>query len=159
MSKFKKEHDFLKNWSKGNNVSTEDRAINIDKLRNIKICIVSLADHKKYFNFEDSDELIDNFHLNAGSKFVPSPEVSIRCDFSLENIQPTPLKTGVSIGNLRYWSTEVYAMKYFNNYLLFSLKKDTKKTILANDQSSNSWRFHRFIYLHLKIYTDRSKLL
>lgn len=159
MSKVKKVHDFLKNCSKGKNVSAEDRAINIDKLRNIKIYILSLADNKKYFNFEDSDKLIDSFHLNVGSKFVPSPEVSIRCGFSLENIQPTPLKTGVSISNLRYWSTEVYTPKYFNDYLLFSLKKDTKKRILANDQSSNSWRFHRFIYLHLKIHTDSSKLL
>ena len=115
-------HDFLKHCSEGKNVNAQDRPINIDKLGNIKIYTVSLADYKKLYNFKDPDELIDNFLLNVKSKCVRRSEVSIRCGFSLENIQPAPVETGVLISNLKYSST----MKYFNDYLFFILKRDIK---------------------------------
>ena len=105
-------HDFLKHCSEGKNVNAQDRPINIDKL----------ADYKKLYNFKDPDELIDNFLLNVKSKCVRRSEVSIRCGFSLENIQPAPVETGVLISNLKYSST----MKYFNDYLFFILKRDIK---------------------------------
>ena len=117
---------------------------------------VSLADHIKCYNFEDPGELIGNFLLNVKSKFVPSTEVFIRCAFLLKNIQPEPVETVILI---RYWLTDVYTTKYFNNYLFFSLKRDIKKRILANSQSGSSWRFRRFIYLNLKIHPDNSKLI
>ena len=77
-SKFKKVHDFLQTYSEGKNINAEDRPTNIDKLGDIKVNIISLADHKKYYNFENSYKLIDNFLLNVKSKFVPSTKGSVR---------------------------------------------------------------------------------
>ena len=125
-SKFKEVHDFIKYYSEGKNVSAQDRPINIGKLGRIKIYTVSLVDHKKLYNFEDPHKLIDTFLLNVKSKCVRSTEVSIRCGFWLENIQPAPVETGVLISNLKYSLTDVYTMKYFIDYLFFILKRDLK---------------------------------
>ena len=112
--------DFLKYNSEEKIVSGEERPSNIDKLGNIKIYTVLLANHKINYDFEDSDDVTDNFLLNVKSKFIPSIEVSVKCSFLL----PARVKTGMQINNIAYWSKEVYLAKYFNNYLFFSLKRN-----------------------------------
>ena len=50
-------------------------------------------DHENYYDFEGPDDVIDNFLLNVKSKFIPSTEISVKCSFLLENVQPAPVET------------------------------------------------------------------
>ena len=61
--------------------SSIERQINTDKIGNIKIYTVLLDDHKNYYDFENPDDVIDNFLLNVKSKFIPSTEVSHKMRF------------------------------------------------------------------------------
>ena len=87
----------------GKNVNGKERPNNIDKLCNIKIYTVLLADHKNYYEFEDPDDPEDNFFLNHKRKFIPRTEASIKPRFFLENTQPALFETRVLINNVRHW--------------------------------------------------------
>lgn len=45
-------HDFLKHYSEVKNASPEDRPIDVDKLGNIKISTISLANHSEDLNLK-----------------------------------------------------------------------------------------------------------
>ena len=51
----------------------------------------------------------------------------------------------------RYWSTETYDGKYFNDFILFSLKQDILKLVIVNNMSGSEWYFKRFLYLAVNV--------
>ena len=69
----------------------------------------------------------------------------------LLNIQRSPEEIGAPIINSRYWSTESYRTRYFNDHIFFSLKENIEKRVIANGMSGSSWQFRRFLHLNLSV--------
>ena len=59
-----------------------------------------------------------------------------------ENLRP--------IVNTRYWTTEPFKTRYFNDYIFYGLGESILKRVIVNGISGSSWQFRRFIYLNLK---------
>ena len=66
---------------------------------------------------------MDDFLLKVKSRIRRSAEGDfiIKCDFSLEKMQPSPFENGASIVNSRHWSTDSYQTKSFNDYIYLSV--------------------------------------
>ena len=77
----------------------------------------------------------------------------------IENIQPSVNENFTPIINTRYWSTEPYKTKYFNDYVFYGLREDILKRVIVNGISGSSWRFRRFIYLNLKVLDLESEIV
>ena len=73
-TKFKAVHDFLKHYDERKFNSFEERLIDIVKPGNVTSYEISTQKHKEYYNFENSEELVDKFLKNVRSKFN-SPEI------------------------------------------------------------------------------------
>ena len=81
---------------------------------------VSFTNIKSSYNFEKFEELVHNFLKNFRSKYNPPDKyVVIKCGFLIENLQPGPVENDSLTVNTRYWSTEPYRTKYFNDYRIF----------------------------------------
>ena len=52
--------------------------------------------------------------------------------------------------NTRYWTTEPFKTKYFNDYIFYSLRENVLKRVVVNGMSWSSLQFRRFVYLNLK---------
>ena len=83
----------------------------------------------------------------------------IRCCFSLENIQPFPIENKQLIKNSRYWSTEPYQTKSFNDFVYFNLRESILKRVINNGLTRSLWHFNRFLYINVKIMTVGDQLL
>ena len=62
----------------------------------------------------------------------------IKCGFSLENIQPSPVENDQPIKNSRYWSTEPYQTKLFNDFIYLNLRESILKRVINNGLTGNS---------------------
>ena len=67
------------------------------------------------------------FLSNVKNRFVANNDVIIKVGFTIENIQPSREEIDTPIINSRYWSTEPYRTRYFNDYAFFSLKENIEK--------------------------------
>ena len=45
---------------------------------------------------------------------------------------------------MRFWSTETYFGRFFNEYIRVSLTNDIRKKIILNARTGSSWRFNRY---------------
>ena len=55
----------------------------------INIYKIDSTEHANHYDFEDSDDMIDNFLLNFHSKYaLLEQEMVVKYDFKLQNIQP-----------------------------------------------------------------------
>ena len=75
----------------------------------------------------------------------------IKCGLSLENIQSSPFENEAPILNSRYWSTEVYQTKLFNDYIYFNLREEIIKIVRNNGMTGSSWHFNQFLNVNVKI--------
>ena len=94
----------------------------------------------------------------CGIRRSPEGDFTIKCSFSLENVHPSPFENKVSIVNSRYWSTETYQTKLFNDYICFNLKKGILKRVINNDTTGSSWHFNCFLYTNVKILDSVSQI-
>ena len=70
-------------------MALEGRPIDIYTYGGIKIYEIDSAEHANHYDFEDSDNIIDNFLLNFHSKYaLLEQEMVVKYDFKLQNIQP-----------------------------------------------------------------------
>ena len=90
-------------------------------VRDIQRYEITFAQHLQGHDFYNSEKLVDDFLLNVKSRIRRSAECDfiIKWGFSLENVQPSPFKNKAPIVNSRYWSTEAYQTKLFNDYIYF----------------------------------------
>lgn len=138
-TKFKAIHNFLKHYDKCKFNQFEEKPIDTIRRGNITSYKVSAQKHREYYKFENSEELVDAFLKNFRTKFNPQEKyVVIKCGFSIENLQPGPVENDSPVINMRYWSTESYRTKYFNDYILFSLKENILKSVIVNGMSRSS---------------------
>ena len=112
---------------------------------------ISIMKHGEYYNFFNSEEVVDNFFKNVRSKFKPSVLKHIKGAFVIENIQPSAVENSAPISNSRFWSTDVYKGLCFNDFIFNGLKHDILNKVIINGMTGNSWRFHRFITLTVKV--------
>ena len=147
---FKVKHDFLKHYPDGDSVPFEDKPIKIVKTRNITKYEISVNNHADYYDFGNAQQVVDDFLRNVLSKFRPRSDVLLKFGFLIENIQPSLHENLIPILSTRYWSTEPYQTRYFNDYIFYSLRENILKRAIANGMSGSSWRFRRFVYLNLK---------
>ena len=80
--------------------------------------------HGDYYDFENSEETVDDFLNNVRSQPKPSGLKRIKCSFLIENIQQSAFENLRPILNKRYWTTDVYRASYFNDF--FVLWAETK---------------------------------
>ena len=85
--------------------------------------------------------------------------ITSKCGFLIETIQQSLQENLVPVANTRYWITEPFKTKYFNDYIFYSLRENILKRVIVNGMSGTCWRFRRFIYLNLKTLNLESKIV
>ena len=143
--KFKVKHDFLKHYTEGQNLPFEDELVEVLKTGSITSYEISVNKQPNYYNFESAKQVVDDFLKNVRSRFQPKGDVLLKCDFMIENIQPSVNENFAPIINTRYWSTEPYKTKCFNDSVFYSLRENILKRVIINGMSGSSWTFRRFI--------------
>ena len=157
-SKFKAVHDFLNHYDEGDYELAEDKPIDIEEN---DIFIKYSIDVKKFgdsYDFYNSESVISDFLNNVRSKIKLSGTAVIRGSFVIENIQKTADNL-ISLKDTRYWSTDVYTVNYFNQFVYYNLAEDYGKRVLLNGLTGSSWTFHRFINLNLTVIKDSGTLI
>ena len=149
-SKFKAVHEFLSHYNEGNYELSEDKPIDIEEN---DIYIKYSIDVKKFgnsYNFYNSESVITDFLNNVRSKIKINNTAVIRGSFVIENIQKTADNL-ISLKDTRYWSTDVYTVNYFNQFVYYNLAEDYGKRVVLNGLTGSAWTFNRFINLNLTL--------
>ena len=157
----KAEHDFLRHStskiSNGNKDNDKDKdnqkPLTLTRLGSISKIEVSFKEHSSYYDFYDSEALVDSF-LAQVKHLVPrnDTDMLIRAGFSIENVQPI-ISNDYSkpLTQTRYWSTEPFQSKSANDFVLFKLRESILKRVINNRLSGSAWQFNKFNYLNVKI--------
>ena len=85
--------------------------------------------------------------------FKPSIPCQFKADFAIENKQDSPEGTEntADIKTLRYWTTNVYRVIYFNSFVAAGIRHDILRRVINNRLSGSSWYFNRFSHLNVKV--------
>ena len=118
-SDFRAKHDFLKHFTIVYNDLFEDKPVDIVKTGRLLKFEITVNKHGDYFNFKNSEEVVNDFFKNVRSRFKASSLKVIKCAFILENIQQSAFENLIPIINIRWWTTDVYKAKYFNDFFFF----------------------------------------
>ena len=100
-SRFNVCHDVLVHYDAVKNVLEEKTVnyTNLSEIQNYEITFTQSFDDYEFFNAEN---LVDAFLLNAKNRIDRSRgDFFIKCGFSLENIQPSPIEDEQPIRNSR----------------------------------------------------------
>ena len=149
----KAEHDFVRHYGSGNKVDQISKPLNVVTLGSVKKIEITFKEHSSYYDFYDSTALVDSF-LAEVKDLVPRYEknVLIRAGFSIENVQQV-LSNDYSdpLVQTRYWSTEPFQTKSFNDFISFKIRESILKRVINNNLSGSAWHFNRFNYVNVKI--------
>ena len=159
----KAEHDFLKHYLQGiiygsDNSKSADgnesiKPLNVTSLGSVKKIEIIFKEHSSYYDFYDSVALVDSF-LTQVKDLVPryNNDVLIRAGFSIENVQQV-LSNDYSgpLVQTRYWSTEPFQAKSFNDFISFKIRESILKRVIINNLSGSAWHFNKFNYVNIKI--------
>ena len=142
-TRFKVVHDFFVHYGTGKNVF-EEKPLVYTYIGEIQKYKMTFSEHTTYYNFYNSEKLVDNFLLNVKNcvKRSSPGKFIIKCGFSLENVQLSPFENEELIVNSHYWSTEPYQTKSVNDYIYFSLRKGILKRVINNGMTGSSWHFN-----------------
>ena len=149
-TKFKAAHEFLTHYDEGNNELSEEKPIDIEEN---DIFIKYSIDVKKFgnsYNFYDSQSVISDFLNNVRSKIEINNTAVIKGSFVIENIQRAA-DNSILLKDTRYWSTDVYTVNYFNQFVYYNLAEDYGKRVILNGVTGSSWTFNKFINLNLTL--------
>ena len=153
----KAEHDFVKHYGSGSSISGAgnqiSKPLNVVTLGSVKKIEITFKEHSSYYDFYDSVALVDSF-LAEVKDLVPRYEkdVLIRAGFSIENVQQV-LSNDYSdpLVQTRYWSTEPFQSKSFNDFISFKIRESILKRVINNNLSGSAWHFNKFNYVNIKI--------
>ena len=128
---------------------------------------ITFGQHLHYYDFYNSEKLVDKFLSNVRNKFSTvssrrrGDNFSIVCGFSIENKQLPPFATNGNdiILNSRYWSNELFQTNSFNDFTYFILRKNILKRVLSNGLTSSSWHFNCFSNINAKILDNPAQIL
>ena len=68
---------------------------------------ITVNKYGEYYDFTNSEEVVDDFLKNVRSRFKPSGLKLIKCSFVIENIQQS-MSNLTPVLDTRYWTTDVY---------------------------------------------------
>ena len=85
-SSYKVKHDFLKHYDHGQDVAFEDKPLDIIRSSHIIKYQISVKKFSQDYDFQNSEELVNDFLNNVHSKFKPAGPVLIKCGFIIKNI-------------------------------------------------------------------------
>ena len=149
-SKFKAVHEFLSHYDEGNYELSEDKPIDIEKNDTYIKYSIDVKKFGSSYNFYNSKSVITDFLNNVRSKIKLNNTAVIRGSFVIENIQKTADNL-ISLKDTRYWSTDVYTVNYFNQFVYYNLAEDYGKRVVLNGLTGSAWTFNRFINLNLTV--------
>ena len=148
---YKVKHDFLKHYEQGQDTLFEDKPLDIINNHQILKYKISAIKFGEYYDFNNSDGVVDDFRNNVRSKFRPSGSVLIKCGFIIENVQPAESDNLRPVLNIQYWSTEDYRETYFNGYVFYNLRPNILSKVISNGMLGSSWRFNRVVLINLSV--------
>ena len=149
--KHKATHDFLKHYEDGKNIPFEEKPLEILKFPGLTIYSTDFQKHNEFYKFYNSEKCVDDFLKNVKYKFKPNEKNSFKCSFYIENKQNFVTPNLQPLIDTRYWMTETYDGKYFNDFIFSGLRQDILKRVIVNNMSGSAWYFERFIYLAVKV--------
>ena len=156
---YKKAHDFVKHYEEGKEALVEDKPLDIVKTLNIVKYQISYAKHSDYYNFSDSEQVINEFLTNVKLHYKPQGQAQFKASFTIENYQPSGSEDQLPLYNTRYWSTDVYHGNYFNFFVYYNLRQDISKKVISNGLSGSSWLFSKSLNLSVSVYKNVNKLV
>ena len=156
---YKKAHDFVKHYEEGKEELVEDKPLDIVKTLNIVKYQISYSKHFDYYNFSNSEQVINEFLTNVKLHFRSEGLVQIKASFIIENYQPSVSEDHLLLYNTSYWSTDVYPADFFNSFVYYNLRQDISKRIISNGLSGSSWMFSKFLNLSVSVYKNINKLV
>ena len=108
-------------------------------------------------------ELTENFFSVIDIRFDTdgAQEFIIKTSFCIRDYQPSPedINNAAGLYDKRFWSTETYNDRFFDNYIRTSLTYDIKKRIISNAKTGSSWRFNRFESISVTFNTVKNQRL
>ena len=157
----KAEHDFVKHYGAGKKSDQISKPLNVVTLGDVKKIEITFKEHSLYYNFYDSAALVDTFLAHV-KDLVPRNEYNnllIRAGFSIENIQEALGDYSDPLVQTRYWTTETFESKSFNDFISFKLRESVLKRVINNNLSGSAWHFNRFNYMNVKVINQPLQLL
>ena len=157
----KAEHDFVKHYGAGKKSDQISKPLNVVTLGDVKKIEITFKEHSLDYNFYDSAALVDSF-LAQVKDLVPQNEnnnLLIRAGFSIENIQEVLGDYSDPLVQTRYWTTETFESKSFNDFISFKLRESVLKRVINNNLSGSAWHFNRFNYMNVKVINQPLQLL
>ena len=157
----KAEHDFVKHYGAGKKSDQISKPLNVVTLGDVKKIEITFKEHSLDYNFYDSAALVDTF-LAQVKDLVPRNEYNnllIRAGFSIENIQEALGDYSDPLVQTRYWTTETFESKSFNDFISFKLRESVLKRVIFNNLSGSAWHFNRFNYMNVKVINQPLQLL
>ena len=106
--------------------------------------------HKTFYDFFDSEKIVDSFLNTFQRSFVPIKKAKFQGYIELINYQQAEL---IELESKRIWVTDLFAGKYFNQYIQAEIRTNFLKKIIINGATGRSWQFKRFEKISL-IVTD-----
>ena len=158
---YKNSHDFLKHYEDGKESIADEKPISIIEIgSNIKKYEVNFREHSSFYDFFNSNKVVDDFLLNVRKKIKRSNEYFlIRCGFSIENFQPVSDNYTEPLKDTRYWSTDPIETKSFTDFVYFNIRESILKRVINNGLTGSSWRFNRFVYINVKTFAVNESIL
>ena len=117
----------------------------------LTICSLEFQKHSEFYDFYNSEKCVDDFLNSVKYKFKSNEKNSFKCSFSIENKQNSVTSNLQPLIDTRYWTTETYDDKYFNDLIFSGLRQDILKRVIVNNMSGSAWYFELFIYLAGKV--------
>ena len=109
----------------------------LKKTANLLKFEITANKHGDYYDFENSEEVADNFIKNVRSRFKLSGLKLVKCSFVIENIQQSVFENLRPILNTRYWTTDVYKATYFNDFVFYGLRQNILSKVIVNSMSGS----------------------
>ena len=156
---YKKAHNFVKYYEEGKETLVEDKPLDIVKTLNIVKYQISYSKHSDYYNFSNSEQVINEFLTNVKLHFRAGGPVQIKASFTIENYRPSVSEDHQPLYNTRYWTTDVYPADFFNSFVYYNLRQNISKRVISNGLSGSFWLFSRFLNLNVSVYKNTSKLV
>ena len=76
---FKIKHDFLKHCDNGQNIPFDDKPVEIKKTGAITSYEISVNKYREYYNFENAEQVFDDFLRNVRLRFRSKGKVLLKC--------------------------------------------------------------------------------
>ena len=110
-------HEFLEHYKEGNNILFEEKPFDVSKFPIFLIYSIEFQKHNDFYNFYNPDKCVNDFFKNVQYRFKSNHKNCFKCSFCIENKQNSVMNNLEPLVDTRYWSTETYDDKYFNDFI------------------------------------------